>query len=805
MHEQWDRLSRAVGNVFYPILEQVLPYVNGILMALTEIFNMVATLLGYKMPEFDYSGLSGVNDLALDIEEEMLGAGEATDKLANKLKGLRNFDKLNVINTPSASGSAGGVGGSGYVDPKIMEAFNKAFSEYDDKLDSVRMKASKIKDDIMKWLGFEKIINPLTGETEWKYQGIGKTIENIVKWFKDLSPLAKAIAGYFTIIFGNKILTSALNLVKALGSTGLFKVLTSLLTPFLNLIEYTRVYTSLSGNMFSGIKGGISSWKNHMSTLDAFKVAIVGVTVGIIGLNSAINDINKNGLDIGSFAKAEASIASMAISLGILGSKITALGEYGGALGAFAGAYIGLYMTISDGMKNLEKAYDSTRKAGEKYRQELGEISAYSKDTADAGFGVIQRNQELVKELKDLVDVNGKVKEGYEERVNFILGRLNSTMGTEYSLIEGVISINGDLVASYQEVADSIDEIIRKKQLEILLKAYEEDYATALKIRKQAQEELNEKQERFNVMYAEFMENPKKMAKEYGVSASKMAESLERQHQGIEDLQKTIDESNQKILDYEDLIKVSTTNNTDEINTMLEKYGVKTQKELENIETKTKETNENIKNNYETNFNEISQGASSLSKNIGDKFNNIDLSKLPKTLQKPFNDMFSNLKTTTSSEMVDFSKFITSKVSEIKPTMTFEINGNTRNLKNDINNVFAQLNNSPVFDSLFSNVANVFGRIPFLYANGGLPPVGQLFVANENGAELVGHIGGQSFVANQNQMMDLLDKKIGNAQNNQKQPQVFNFYLDADHKIGTYTLDQLQDLAKTNGQAITIG
>ena len=88
------------------------------------------------------------------------------------------------------------------------------------------------------------------------------------------------------------------------------------------------------------------------------------------------------------------------------------------------------------------------------------------------------------------------------------------------------------------------------------------------------------------------------------------------------------------------------------------------------------------------------------------------------------------------------------------------------------------------------------------FAQGGLPPVGQMFVANEKGAELVGHIGGKTFVANQNQMMELLDRKLGQAGNTGTQ--VFNIYLDENHKLGTYTLDQLKDMAKSNGKPITI-
>ena len=109
---------------------------------------------------------------------------------------------------------------------------------------------------------------------------------------------------------------------------------------------------------------------------------------------------------------------------------------------------------------------------------------------------------------------------------------------------------------------------------------------------------------------------------------------------------------------------------------------------------------------------------------------------------------------------------------------------------------------STIFGVLFPQLSFTKTIASFM-AKGGMPEVGQLFVANEKGAELVGHIGGKSFVANQNQMMDLLDKKIGNAQNNTSQ--VYNIYLDKNTKLATYVINQLEDIAKTNGKPIEIG
>lgn len=214
MKEQWLRLSRAVGNVFYPILEKILPYLNAVLMVLTEIFNFLAKMLGFKMPEFDYSGLSGTSDAVLDLEDSLDGAGKSADKLKNKLNGLRKFDNLNVISSPSDSGSGGTAGAGGGIDPTIMDAFDKVFSSYDDKLDSIKMKATTIRDRIMEWLGFTKHVNQETGEVSFTLDDTNSTLYKLLKALKDIWKYGKkVIVDVFKIIkddFDNGIFGNAL-------------------------------------------------------------------------------------------------------------------------------------------------------------------------------------------------------------------------------------------------------------------------------------------------------------------------------------------------------------------------------------------------------------------------------------------------------------------------------------------------------------------------------------------------------------------------------------------------------------------
>ena len=166
MNEQWARLTRTLGDIFLPILWKVLPVLNGILMVLTEIASVVASFVASL---FGFKGADEVETLAsdaLDLSTGLDGASESAKKLK---QGLRGFDKLNNITTPSAKDEGSGAGG---IDPKIMDAFNSAFDEYQSKLEKVTMKATIIRDKIMEWLGFSKLVDEATGDVSFKFEKI---------------------------------------------------------------------------------------------------------------------------------------------------------------------------------------------------------------------------------------------------------------------------------------------------------------------------------------------------------------------------------------------------------------------------------------------------------------------------------------------------------------------------------------------------------------------------------------------------------------------------------------------------------
>lgn len=110
--------ARALGNIFIPVLNAVLPYAIALAKVLRMIADAIASFFGFKLPEVDYSGLksgaSAVGDLGANADDASTGLGKAA-KAAKKLKNnLLGIDELNIISPDdedeSGSGSGSGLG-----------------------------------------------------------------------------------------------------------------------------------------------------------------------------------------------------------------------------------------------------------------------------------------------------------------------------------------------------------------------------------------------------------------------------------------------------------------------------------------------------------------------------------------------------------------------------------------------------------------------------------------------------------------------------------------------------------------------
>lgn len=123
LQAQVVQCARALGNIFIPVLNAVLPYAIALAKVLRMVADAIASFFGFKLPEVDYSslsnGASAVGDLAGNADDASDGLGKAS-KAAKKLKNnLLGIDELNIISpdnddsSGSGSGAGAGLGGGG--------------------------------------------------------------------------------------------------------------------------------------------------------------------------------------------------------------------------------------------------------------------------------------------------------------------------------------------------------------------------------------------------------------------------------------------------------------------------------------------------------------------------------------------------------------------------------------------------------------------------------------------------------------------------------------------------------------------
>ena len=696
--EQWERLTRSVGNVFLPLLKTVLPYLNAIMMVLTEIISVIATLVGFKEEDFDY--FASTDESVIDLQESLEGASTSAEKLRN---GLRSFDKLNVITTPSTSGLSSGI--SSGIDPKIMELFNSEVDKYMSSLDDVEMKATKIRDAIMEWLGFTKIIDETTGDVSFKFDHItsGTVLGALVvggtiySGIKKVAGFAESIAGFF----GKKEVGDNLD---KLGSDNVGKNADKL------------------SNMGEKLKLGAT--------------AIAGIAVSIASINQAMEE--------GTSWETSAGTGIGALISGLSAGKL--FGPTVGLAVADVQLVTQAIVAVSDLWNEIDLMLNETGTGFWENWLEGWEV-------AWSGF----------------TDLFKKGEKPISENTEKLITWANKSDYAQKKLSEFTRKTMKDIYLMRINTTNDMSEIIdaSNQYIENIKKNTEEEGYSAEERKKIQEEAVNYVLGLYRLKYGEEIpqELTKSLEKQIGViSTSQASKDLTDSWGNL---------ANQNTTSYMDGVGVFEGRLKNRL------YGFETI--VDDSLGSGSKVDTAFKNSAQTNANTFTK---SLSGSIESNFSQ------GTTAYNSFDKAGSKLGTALGDGI----------------SRNLKINGNTLNsswntASSDLQKKLDLLNNAGMIGAV--GLKSMLQLQIKGFADGGMPPVGQLFVANEKGPELVGNLGGRSFVANQNQMIELLDRKIGNAQKGTG-TQIFNIYLDEEHKIGTYTLDQLKDMAKSNGEPITI-
>lgn len=107
----------------------------------------------------------------------------------------------------------------------------------------------------------------------------------------------------------------------------------------------------------------------------------------------------------------------------------------------------------------------------------LEKVKAKTIDNAQSEYAYYE---ELAKELGSIVDGNGRVKEGYEDRAKVITGTLSNALGIE-------IGLTGNQIQNYQQLQTEVYNLIAAKKAEAILKAQEQAYTEAINNRMAAE------------------------------------------------------------------------------------------------------------------------------------------------------------------------------------------------------------------------------------------------------------------------------------------------------------------------------
>ena len=277
----------ALSSLFIGTFAKILPYANAILMVIKEVSKAIASMFGIKITDYN-SGIASNDSYSDSLDDIGTSANNASKKVKELKRQTLGFDEIHNINENKDNGagsdSSGGV--SGGIDQRLLDAI----TGYDNGMDKVRMKAAEIRDKIMEWLGFTKEIDPLTGEVSFKYQGIKTTLSNIVDWWRSLNTEGKIWTSLGLALGFVKLFKIMRKIADLTGITTLFKLLISfgdkfkslgIIKGLTNLIEYTKIYTSLAnGNLLKGIKGGTTAWLNQNSVLTKSNLIIAMVVAG---------------------------------------------------------------------------------------------------------------------------------------------------------------------------------------------------------------------------------------------------------------------------------------------------------------------------------------------------------------------------------------------------------------------------------------------------------------------------------------------------------------------------------------------
>lgn len=323
--EQVTQLGRAIGNFLIGPLTTAIAYINGFIMALRMVLQFVGSVIGVVNSFFGGSTSDSAEKTLDNVASGVGSVGSAAKESTKELKKmLAPFDELNLLQEPETDtggvgggGGGGGLGDLGTLDPAIL----KAIEEMQWKLDEVEMKAVKVRNAILAFLGFKVEDGTILS---WD---AGILEQNLINKFPQWSKTIQAVFdNWSSIVEGFK------KLFKSLG-----EVVTAVWDKILSFIEIFINDDSVS-SFIEGLADSLNQLADFVSAnadtiadfLIAFGVALTGIkaATGIANVIAPIIQfISAAGPALGSLATVVGIVLAVVAALALLSSQSTELAD----------------------------------------------------------------------------------------------------------------------------------------------------------------------------------------------------------------------------------------------------------------------------------------------------------------------------------------------------------------------------------------------------------------------------------------------------------------------------------------------
>lgn len=832
----------AVSSLFIGEFSEILPYFNAFLMVIKEVSNAIATMFGIELTDYN-SGIASQEGIYDGIADSV---DDATKKVKELKRQTLGFDEIHNINENK---DKSGNNVSGGIDQRLLDAIKG----YDNGMDKVRMKATEIRDRIMDWLGFTKEIDPLTGKTSFKYQGINKTLESIWNSFKGLNTQGKILVGLGLYALVSKLFSGTKNLATSLGNgTGLLGVTKKLISPMKTLYQSLDNVNYYNKSLTKGLSEGITNWSQSLTMADKFKVSLVGVlglSTSMAGMSSAMKSVSDEGWNLGNSLQAVASGLGGIASGAYIGSIF---GPWGTIVGGASGAVLELISAISGYKTEAEKTADAikeTLKPINEFNEVLEEQYKTIEEQGTQQLNAVGVHKALLDELKQIVDENGKIKEGYEDRANTIIGILSDAYGVEIKMTDGVISNYGKLV-------DSIDTLIQKKKLEITQNIVSEKYEIALKNRQTIYENLIKSQEKYEETSQTIIDYDKKLEETWRKNERSLksyygnfegykkimheskpyTELLDAENSArnsLEKSQKAYNDTETVFMEYNGIMQAGYSGNANDIeywtNRILTSHNNQTDsyeklalgaemsfnKQIELAKNSGQQINESIISSAESRYREVGSILANEVKQVQDVTDDYVnawgilaqnsestflayFKKLPERIQTEVVSKMQEKGINISTELQKGIKDVYQNVKFKSDTTEFDANSLLDKCKKTVNNFTYSMFGIKAFKADGGIYSNGTWKNIRQYANGGAPSHGSMFIAGERGAEIVGHINGKTEVLNQSQIASAIYSAVLSAMSQYSgQASEIDVHVHTDE--GT-VIDRIEQRTKQTGQ-----